>query len=107
MIDRRVEQIAIVRYHDHSPPISAHEPFEPALRIQVEVVVRFVEKQQIRLFDRERDQRDELLFPAGQRLGRPIVVRSIETQMVQQRPHPTRERSATEPLESSECVLLL
>ena len=67
LVDTLVEQIAVVRDDHHRAAVRPHQTFEPLLGVQIEVIVRLVQQQNIRLLDHQPHQRHQLFLPAAQR----------------------------------------
>ena len=64
--DDRVEEIAIVRHEDHGVRVVGEVALEPVARLEIEVIGRLVEQQQIRLAEEQLRQREAHLPAAGQ-----------------------------------------
>ena len=73
--DDRVEEEAIVRDEDDGVRVGVQVLLEPVARLEIEVVRRLVEQQQVRLAEQQLGERDAHLPAAGERLGRPLEVR--------------------------------
>ena len=63
-VDRVIEQIPVVRHDDHGAVEFREEPLERLLPCEIEMVVRLVEKQKVRVADETGREADELALPA-------------------------------------------
>ena len=70
-----VEEEAVVRDEDDRVRVGDEVLLEPVARVEIEVVGRLVEQQQVRLAEQQLRERDAHLPAAGERLGRPLEVR--------------------------------
>ncbi len=86
--DDRVEEVAIVRDEDDGVRIRAEIFLEPVARLEIEVVRRLVEQQQVRPAEQQLRQRDAHLPPAGERLGRAREILLAEAEAAQHRRDP-------------------
>ena len=73
--DDRVEEVAVVRDEDDRVRIGAEILLEPVARLEIEVVGRLVEQQQVRTAEQQLGERDAHLPAAGERLARPLARR--------------------------------
>ena len=62
-----VEKMAVMRHHDDGLLKRQQEVFEPGNRLDVEMVGRFVEQQNVGISKQRLRQQDFHLFRAGQR----------------------------------------
>ena len=83
--DDRVEEVAVVRDEDDRVRIRAEVLLEPVARLEIEVVGRLVEQQQVRAPEQQLGQRDAHLPAAGERLRRTVVVLGAEAEAAQHR----------------------
>ena len=74
LIHHHVEQVAVVGDDDDRSPVAADEPLQKGLALQVEVVVRLVEQEQVGLGDQQLCQADQLFLAAAEHLHRQIEV---------------------------------
>ena len=58
---------------------------EPVARLEIEMVGRLVEQQQVRLAEQQLGQREAHLPAAGERVGRPLEIRRLEAEPLQDR----------------------
>ena len=65
-LGRVVEEVAIVRHGDDRACVLVEMPLQPGDALGIEMVRRFVEQQQVGLFQQELAQRDAALFAAGE-----------------------------------------
>ena len=63
-----------MRDEDDGVRIGVQVLLEPVARLEIEMVGRLVEQQQVRLAEQQLGQRDPHLPAAGERLGRPLEV---------------------------------
>src|SRR3546814_2397567 len=77
MIEHIVEQVAFVADDDKLARIASQEAFQPHRRLQVEVVGRLVEQQQVGVREEQRRKRDAHLPPAREAVER-LCLRSEE-----------------------------
>ena len=73
-VTTRVEEEAIVRDEDDRVGVGVEILLEPVARLEIEVVGRLVEQQQVGLAQQQLGQRDAHLPAAGEGLGRPLEV---------------------------------
>src|SRR3546814_6376671 len=76
-LDHIVEQVAFVADDDKLARIASQEAFQPHRRLQVEVVGRLVEQQQVGVREEQRRKRDAHLPPAREAVER-LCLRSEE-----------------------------
>ena len=97
-VDRRVEERPVVRRHEERAGPPAEVLLEPFERVEIEVVGRLVEQQQVRIGDDQPGQRRAGLLAAGQRRRRlgPLVAGEPEAR--QRAVDPLVERVAAEDL---------
>src|SRR6478735_9331662 len=57
VLGNTVQQIALVAHYDETCPIGLEEGFEPQRRLEIEMVGRLVEQQQVRLGEQQRRKR--------------------------------------------------
>ncbi len=81
--DDGVEEVAVVRHENHGVGIRAQVLLEPVARIEIQVVRRFVEEQEIRAAEQQLGQGDPHLPAAGERLGRTIAIVGAEAEPAQ------------------------
>jgi hypothetical protein len=81
-----VEKLAVVRDHEHGRRLALQPGLEPDDRIEVEVVGRLVEQQQVSRSQQCTRQRQPVAPAAGEGGHRPRGVRFGEAQAVQHRP---------------------
>ena len=80
VVDDGVHEGAVVADHKHGAAIALEEVFQPAHALQVEVVGRLVEQQQVRLAQQQLGQRDAHLPAARKLVGGAGHVRLVEAQ---------------------------
>ena len=80
-----VQKLAVVRDHQHGRRLALQPRFEPDDRIQVEVIGRLVEQQQIGRTQERARQRQSIAPSAGERAHRTRAVGFCETEAVQHR----------------------
>src|ERR1051325_2379339 len=75
--DRNVEEEAIVRNHNERIRIGTQIPFQPIACLQVKMVGRLIEQQEIGLFEKQFRKRDPHLPAAGEFFGpaTPVIAR--------------------------------
>ena len=81
--DDGVQKEAIVADQDDRVRIRVQVRFEPVARLEIEVVRRLVEQEQVRLAEQQLGQRDAHLPSAGERFGRPLEVGRREAEALQ------------------------
>ncbi len=67
VVDDVVEEIALVADHDEAAAIGLEERFEPERRLEIEMVRRLVEQQQVRLREQQSGEGDAHAPAAGER----------------------------------------
>ena len=67
---RLVQQVAVVAHRQDAALEARHQPLEPLATLQVEVRLRLVEEQELRILDDRRRQADQLALPATEHAGR-------------------------------------
>ena len=70
--DRLVEQLEVVADHEQRAAVRTQEPHEPLLRVDVEVVRRLVEQQQVAAGEQDARELDAPAFTAGERGDRKV-----------------------------------
>src|SRR5215211_2014878 len=75
-----VDEVAVVGDDGHRPPVVPHVPFQPGLAGEIEMVVRLVEEEHIRLLDQQPSQTDQLLLAAAELTERLIRARFREAE---------------------------
>ena len=83
--DDGVEKIAIVRDQDHRVRVGVEVLLEPVARLEIEMVGRLVEQQQVGLAEQQLRQRDPHLPAAGEGFGRPFEVSRLEAEATEHR----------------------
>src|SRR3546814_6609333 len=79
-LDHIVEQVAFVADDDKLARIASQEAFQPHRRLQVEVVGRLVEQQQVGVREEQRRKRDAHLPPAREAVERLCLHRLVEAE---------------------------
>ena len=80
VVDDGVHEGAVVADHEHGAAVALEEVLQPAHALQVEVVGRLVEQQQVRLAQEQLGQRDAHLPAARELVGGARHVRLVEAQ---------------------------
>ena len=75
-IDDPVEEVPVVGDEEHGFFVRPEKPFQPLQPLEVEVIPRFVEKQDVRLLQQDSRQGDGVLLTAAERIQRPLPHRS-------------------------------
>ena len=83
--DDRVEEVAVVRDEDDGVRVVVEVLLEPVARLEVEVVGRLVEQQQVGAREQQLGERDAHLPAARERLGRAVEVVRREAEAVEDR----------------------
>ena len=85
--DDGVEEVAIVRNQDHRVRIGDEVFLEPVARVEIEMVGRLVEQQQIGLAQQQLRKRQAHLPAAGQMIGQLLLRVGLEAQPAQHGRH--------------------
>ena len=72
--DDGIEEVAVVRDEDHGVRIGTEILLEPVACLEIEVVGRLVEQQQVRTSEQQLGERDAHLPAAGERFARTVAV---------------------------------
>ncbi len=96
-----------MRDDHHRPAVAANERLQPRFGVEIEVIVRLVQQQHVGLLDRQPHQRDQLLLPAAERVGRQVVIRRREAECSQQLADAVGVQRAAQPLVAFQHALLL
>ena len=105
-LDRVVEEIPIVR-DDHDRALEfADEPLERLLALEIQMVVRLIQQQEIRVRDQAGGDPDELSLSAGQGRQRQLPMRSWDAELPQQTLRAIAEPWSSGPLERMQQSLL-
>ena len=81
--DDGIEEVAIVRDEDDRVGIGAKVLLEPVAGLEVEMIGRLVEQQQVRPSEQQLGERDPHLPAAGERFAGPAGVLAAESQTAQ------------------------
>ena len=100
-VDRAIEELAVVRDDHERAAIRAEEPLEPFEPVEVEVVRRLVEEQQIEAGEQDRGQRDPGRLTPGQADELALEV-DAESEVGAGRPRPRVEALGAERHEAVE-----
>ena len=92
--------------HDGTGELT-EQPLEGLLAREIEMVVRLVEEQEIRVPDEACREPDELSLAPGQHGERPLPLVFPDTEVAQQARRPVPQARATGPLEAVEQALLV
>ena len=85
LVDRGVEQVAVVADHDHGARIVGQMVFQPQRAFEVEIVGRLVQQQKVRRRKQRRRQRHPHAPAAGEFRTRPRLVGGGKSEAAQDR----------------------
>jgi hypothetical protein len=80
LVDRDIEEVAVVRDQQKRVRIVLQVFLEPVARLEIKMVRRFVEQQQVRLLQKQLGKRQAHLPSAGELVGHPLPVYFSEAQ---------------------------
>ena len=80
VLGNTVQQIALVAHHDEACPIGFEEEFEPQRRLEIEMVRRLVEQQQVGLGEQQRRERHPHAPSAGECVERAMLRLLVEAE---------------------------
>ena len=92
LIDRGVEQVAVVADHDHGARIIGQMVFQPQRAFEVEIVGRLVQQQQVGRRKQRRRQRHPHAPAAGEFRARPRLIGGGKSEAAQDRRRAGRRR---------------
>ena len=97
--DRLVEQRDVVAHHEQRAAVRAQEAHEPVLGVDVEVVGRLVEEQQVAAREQDARELDPPALAARERVDRHVEPVAAQAEARSDAPHLRLGRVAAEPLE--------
>ena len=106
-IRHHIQQVAVVRDDDDGALVVADEFLQEGFARQVEMVVGFVQQQQVGLSDQQPGQPRQLALPPAQGLHRQVEIRFGKTQAAQGDAHAALEARPAQLLEFLQQVGLL